>query len=97
MKKSVYILIAILLSVSAMVLSAGAEEKSAAAVFVTSKCSVCHKIEKVCGQIGAKNADQWATTIKRMAEKRAGISEADQKQIADFLSKATDKKELCTD
>ncbi len=95
MKKSAFILIAILFTASIMILTAGAEDKDA--VFVTSKCSACHKIEKVCGQIGEKNAEQWAATVKRMAEKKPGISDADQKQIANFLSNAKDRKVLCAE
>lgn len=95
MKKSVFILIAVFMTASVMILTANAENKNAA--FVTAKCSICHKIEKVCGQIGEKNAEQWAITIKRMAEKKPGISEPEQKQIADFLSNAKDRKALCTE
>ncbi len=93
MKKSVFILIAVLFTASVMILTAGAENDNAA--LVTAKCSACHKIEKVCGQIKEKNAEQWAVTIKRMAGKRAGISDAEQKQISDFLSAAKDPKVLC--
>ena len=95
MKKSVFILIAVLFTASVMIFTAGAEDKDAA--FVISKCTVCHKIEKVCGQIGEKNAEQWAVTVKRMAEKKPGISDAEQKQIANFLSNAKDRKALCTE
>ncbi|MFA5904182.1 MAG: hypothetical protein WC836_09620 [Desulfobacula sp.] len=98
MKKSVFILIAVLFTAAVMILSAGAEEKKALtgnAAFVSSKCSVCHKIEKVCGQIEEKNADQWAVTVKRMAAKGTGISEPEQKQIVNFLSNPTERKALC--
>jgi len=95
MKKSVFILIAVLFTASVMIFTAGAEDKDAA--FVISKCSVCHKIDKVCGQIGEKNAEQWAVTVKRMGSKKDGISEADQKQILNFLSNAKDRKALCTE
>jgi Quinohemoprotein amine dehydrogenase A, alpha subunit, haem binding len=93
MKKSVFILMAVFFTASVMVVTALAEDKDTA--LVTSKCTVCHKIEKVCGQIGEKTPDQWAATVKRMAEKKPGISDAEQKQIANFLSNAKDKKVLC--
>jgi cytochrome c2 len=83
-----------------MMFTAGAEEKNALtgkAAFVASKCSVCHKIEKVCGQVDEKNAAQWAVTVKRMASKGAGISEPDQKQIVDFLSSPAERTALCPD
>lgn len=101
MKKSVFILIAVLFVTSAMVLLAGAEEKKAPAspeaVFVASKCTVCHKIERVCAQVEEKNAEQWAVTVKRMASKGTGISEVDQKRIVKFLSSPADRTALCPD
>lgn len=93
MKNSFFMLMAVIFTLSIMVISAGAEDKDAA--FVVSKCSGCHKIEKVCAQIGEKNPEQWALTVKRMAMKKEGISDADQKQIVSYLSGIKDKKALC--
>lgn len=103
MKKSVFILIAVFISASVMIFTAGAEEKkplTGNAAFVASKCTVCHKIERVCGEIEDKNAAQWAITVKRMAAKGlaakgTAISEVDQKQIVDFLANPTERKALC--
>lgn len=82
-----------------MIFTAFAGEKkifgSVDAAFVSSKCSVCHKIERVCGKIGEKNPEQWAITVKRMAEKRGSINDTEQKQIVDFLSGLKDSAVLC--
>ena len=100
MKKSVLILIAVFITASVMIFTAGAEEKKALtgkAAFVASKCTVCHKIERVCGQVDVKDAAQWAVTVKRMASKGTGISEPDQKQMVDFLSSPAERTALCPD
>ncbi len=98
MKKSVFIFIAVFITASVMMFTAGAEEKKALtgnAAFVASKCTVCHKIEKVCAQVEVKNPEQWSVTVKRMASKGTGISEVDQKQIVSFLSNPIERKALC--
>ena len=93
MKKSILMLTAVFIIASVMMFTANAEEKKALtgkAAFVASKCTVCHKIER-------KNAAQWAVTVKHMASKGTGISEADQKQIVDFLSNPAERTALCPD
>jgi len=103
MKKSVLMLIAVFIIASVMMAAANAQEKkelTGTAAFVSSQCSACHKIEKVCGEINDKNAAQWAVTVKRMAAKGlaakgTAIGEADQKKIVDFLSSPTERTALC--
>lgn len=97
--KKLVLLIVIFIGVSAMYFAAGAEEKKGSATpeaaFVAEKCGACHGIDRVCGKIGQKNAEQWAVTVKRMGSKGKGINEGDQKQILDYLSSAKDSSELC--
>ncbi len=100
MKKSILMLTAVFIIVSVMMFAAHAEENkplTGKAAFVASKCTVCHKIERVCGQVDVKDAAQWAVTVKRMASKGTGISEPDQKQMVDFLSSPAERTALCPD
>lgn len=97
--KKLVLLIVIFIGASAMYFAACAAEKNGAktseAAFVAEKCGACHRIDKVCGEIGQKNAEQWAVTVKRMGSKGKGINEADQNQILAYLSSAKDSSEIC--
>lgn len=100
MKTSILMLTAVFITASVVMFAANAEENkplTGKAAFVASKCTVCHKIERVCRQVDEKNAAQWAVTVKRMASKGTGISEPDQKQIVDFLSSPAERTALCPD
>lgn len=101
MKKASMIFVSILFFGVLSIMPVSAEEKAADIkaddAFISSKCAVCHKIDKVCKKIGKKDASQWEAIVKGMVKRGAKMNEAEQKTAAEYLaSLQADKNTLCS-
>jgi hypothetical protein len=78
--------------------SAGGKKEAAQvdAGFVAAKCSKCHKINKICSEVGKKSAAEWEKIVREMVERGADLDESEQKQTTDFIAALPEgKNALC--
>lgn len=77
-----------------------AEDKAAGVkaddAMITAKCAACHKIDKVCKNIGKNDAAKWEAVVKGMVKRGAKLNEEEQKSAAEYLATLKpDSNTLC--
>lgn len=100
MRKASIIISSILFLGFVSVMSVSAEEKIADAkaddALISSKCTICHKIDNICKNIGKKDAIQWEAIVKGMVKRGAKLNDGEQKAAAEYLaSLKADANTLC--
>jgi hypothetical protein len=66
------------------------------AAFVAGKCTVCHKIDKICSKVGKQSEATWTKIISKMVARGAKLDESEQKQTTAFISALPEgKNSLC--
>src|SRR5215510_2687518 len=53
---------------------------------VTTVCAACHTLDRVKNKVGDKEA--WTTTVTRMKEKGAGLTDQQVPQVVEYLTRA---------
>lgn len=71
-----------------IVLISSAANVSASDDLVSSKCSTCHSLDKVCKDIGKKDLKGWTRTVKHMQAMGAEINDAQVKEISKTLAES---------
>jgi len=54
---------------------------------VTTVCASCHTLDRVKNKVGDKDA--WTTTVTRMKDKGAGLTDVQVPQVIEFLTRAS--------
>ncbi len=80
------VLLALALLVRPGPLLGGDTSQGETARLVSQRCGVCHKVSRVCKQIGSKAPDGWETTVTRMRDKGAVLDENELSVIVAYLS-----------
>src|SRR5262245_55852840 len=59
---------------------------AAATTLVNTVCASCHTLDRVKNKVGDKDA--WTTTVTRMKDKGAGVTDQQVPQVVEFLTRA---------
>ncbi|WP_034632303.1 hypothetical protein [Maridesulfovibrio bastinii] len=55
---------------------------------VSSKCSGCHSLKRICRELGKKDLAGWTQNVKRMVEMGADLNAAEIAEVSKTLSNA---------
>lgn len=95
MKRSGHRLFAGLLIVAVLGLAASGGAADPAAL-AQSKCAACHNLERVCKNLGVKDAAAWKETVDRMVSKGPKVTAEEGKELAPYLAGLkTGAKPIC--
>jgi hypothetical protein len=86
MKGAGRFLIVGVLCFAALAVLAGGGGAADPAALAQSKCAACHNLERVCKNLGVKDAAAWKETVDRMVAKGPKVTAEEGKEITPYLA-----------
>lgn len=85
MRNLIICFVAFTVSIASWVLGQSTEKGQVdAETLFEQKCSICHSTDRPKSQ--QKTASEWTTTVERMKEKGASLTDEEAKVVVDYLS-----------